>query len=278
METYDLDLVRYSLTELLDLFDISLPMSDIDLANAKKKAYMTHPDKSGVSPEVFIFFKAAYDKLNDLFLIQRRMSQESADKYDGELQEKNAGLETFSKRSDFGAMFNDLFEKHVTGMQNTEGHGGWLSETTDVVDATTASELELRRKETRMLSNVVEIRGWSEGQYGSDLLETSMSSSNNGSLAFEDVKKAYTESIIPVTEEDDFEGRHQYSSVDEMMKYRQQDINGNTFDGHEAILKEQRNRNNMQDVEMAYRLQRQDHSLRTAGANVKSRLLRICGK
>jgi hypothetical protein len=206
------------------------------------------------------------------------MSQESADKYDGELQEKNAGLETFSKRSDFGAMFNDLFEKHVTGMQNTEGHGGWLSETTDVVDATTASELELRRKETRMLSNVVEIRGWSEGQYGSDLLETSMSSLNNGSLAFEDVKKAYTESIIPVTEEDDFEGRHQYSSVDEMMKYRQQDINGNTFDGHEAILKEQRNKNNMQDVEMAYRLQRQDHSLRTAGANVKSRLLRICGK
>tara|TARA_Y100000389_G_scaffold205106_1_gene263254 strand:- start:10753 stop:11589 length:837 start_codon:yes stop_codon:yes gene_type:complete len=278
MEMYDLDLVQYSLSDLLNLFDMSLPMSELDLFNAKKKAYLTHPDKSGASPEVFVFFKAAYDKLNDLFLIQRRMSRESAEEYECEMQEKNAGLEVFSKRSDFGAMFNDLFENHVASVNKTEGHGVWLSETTDAVDATTATELELRKKETRMLSAVVEIQGWSNGQCGSDLLENTTSSFGNGGLAFEDVKKAYTESIIPVTEEDDFERRHRCSSVDEIMKHRQQDINGDAFDGHEAMLREQRKKNDMQDVEMAYKLQRQDHTLRTAGAQVKSSLLQICGK
>ena len=142
MEGYDLDLTSYSLEELLRLFRVSLPITDLDLDGAKRKALKTHPDKSGLDKEVFIFYKSAYDKLRSLYDIQISQNRTSAEEYDAQIEDRNASIESFSKSGDFSTEFNMLFEENITSHIETDdgGHGKWLSETKESSDTTTKSQ------------------------------------------------------------------------------------------------------------------------------------------
>ena len=59
-KTHNLDIAMYSFKELLDLFNLSYNISIDELKQAKKRVLMTHPDKSKLGPEYFLFYKKAY--------------------------------------------------------------------------------------------------------------------------------------------------------------------------------------------------------------------------
>ena len=64
----DLDLSNYSFNDLCDLFKISdRKLTHESMKNAKKITLMTHPDKSGASPEVFLFYSNAYKMLYGMY-------------------------------------------------------------------------------------------------------------------------------------------------------------------------------------------------------------------
>lgn len=56
MQNLDLNINNYNLDDILNLFQIKSDFGDDDLRNAKKLVLKTHPDKSGLSPEYFLFF------------------------------------------------------------------------------------------------------------------------------------------------------------------------------------------------------------------------------
>ena len=60
MSGFDLNLYNYSLEDLLDLFKLDYNFDENDLKMAKKIALKTHPDKSGLDKNVFLFFLKAY--------------------------------------------------------------------------------------------------------------------------------------------------------------------------------------------------------------------------
>ena len=277
MEGYDLDLSSYSLEELLGLFNIELPITDLDLDRAKRKALKTHPDKSGLNKEVFIFFKSAFDKLKTLYDIQISQNRESAEEYEAQLEERNAGIAAFSKAGDFNTKFNRLFEENISAHSEDGGHGKWLSETRDTTNTTTQSQFKDMKKKCRALAVVNDVSGYAD-QRGSELLTDADNSGASGGLSFQDVRRAYTESLIPVTEEEDFLSRKQYSGVDELQAERVRVVSTSAFANHEQKLKAQRERESMLDVEMAFKLQQQDETRRKLGTNARGRLLQIQGK
>ena len=59
--THNLDIHMYSLSEVLNLFDLDYDISMDGLKRAKKRVLMMQPDKSKLPPEYFLFYKKAFD-------------------------------------------------------------------------------------------------------------------------------------------------------------------------------------------------------------------------
>jgi hypothetical protein len=59
MDIIDLNLDNYELTDLLTLFKLEYDFIESDLKNAKKIVLKTHPDKSNLPKEYFLFFSKA---------------------------------------------------------------------------------------------------------------------------------------------------------------------------------------------------------------------------
>ena len=60
MDSLDLDLDNYDLSDLLNLFKLDYNFTTENLKQAKKMVLMTHPDKSQLPKEYFLFFCKAY--------------------------------------------------------------------------------------------------------------------------------------------------------------------------------------------------------------------------
>ena len=62
-KAHNLDIHMYSLNDILGLFELSYDITLEDMKRAKRRVIMTHPDKSKLSAEYFIFYKKAYELL-----------------------------------------------------------------------------------------------------------------------------------------------------------------------------------------------------------------------
>ena len=67
MEDLDLDLDNYDLDDLLSLFHLNYNFEEKDLKNAYRMVLKTHPDKSNLCKEIFLFFMEAYKMVENVF-------------------------------------------------------------------------------------------------------------------------------------------------------------------------------------------------------------------
>ena len=67
MDDFDLDIDNYDLEDILNLFHLDYKFDKKSMKKAKAMALKTHPDKSGLDNEVFIFFSRAYNILSKLY-------------------------------------------------------------------------------------------------------------------------------------------------------------------------------------------------------------------
>lgn len=56
MDKLDLNIHNYELNDLLNLFKLPFHFEESHLKEAKKMVLKTHPDKSGLDKEYFLFF------------------------------------------------------------------------------------------------------------------------------------------------------------------------------------------------------------------------------
>ena len=257
MQKLDLNIDHYQLEDLLRLFKIPSDFDENDLKKAKKIVLQTHPDKSQLPSEYFLFFSKAYKMLygilefknKDKLLKQTTTSKSSYDPQDFHYNQKNKYYDRekkqildqflskgeFKDQKKFQQLFNDQFEKNkLETEEEINGYGDWLRSNDDLDDlkeihhTQLGEEIEKKKSKLRALivhkeiseldaiySGVSNLAGEAPENYGSDLFS---------SLPYEDLRKAHTETVIPVTMED-YQVTKKFNDVNSYKEYRSaQDI------------------------------------------------------
>ena len=247
-EQIDLNLSNYSLNDILNLFKLNLNFSSQELKNAKKMVLMTHPDKSGLPPKYFQFYTRAYEtlhkvykfKIKDEALSSKELNNdyfsEALDDNDKEanriLLQKNGFLtKEFNASKGFLKKFNKMFEEYVLTNKEDDGYHDWLKSKEDELPSNLSQteihkRMEEKRQNMRALICSDDIKTISSSDY---LGASSITNEkvgyyeapifNNG-LQYDDLKRAHTESIIPVTIED-YNEREKFSSSDHLKRHRE---------------------------------------------------------
>lgn len=70
MESLDLNIENYNLPDILELFNLPTLFNDQDLKRAKTMVLKTHPDKSNLSKDYFLFFTKAYRIVHQIYTIR----------------------------------------------------------------------------------------------------------------------------------------------------------------------------------------------------------------
>ena len=226
----DLNIENYNLDELLNLFNINYNFTEEDLKNAKKKVLRTHPDKSKLPKDYFLFYSKAYKYLYKIFdFIKKKNLLEKNPDYDSnEIDNENKLLlkQQFKNNKDFHKWFNKIFDNlYIKDDYSSNGYGDWLSssENTFNLENKTKDEQELilknYKKELRIVNKINE--PFIHTQCSNIINESTDNYQNSdifSKLPFEDVKKAHTETIIPIDETVD--KNKQFNNVFEYQLYR----------------------------------------------------------
>ena len=225
MDSLDLDINNYSLDDLLNLFKVDYNFTESDLKIAKRLSLQTHPDKSGLDKKYFLFFQKAYDALFKVFYFRsRRRGSTDYNDYEANVDQNNARLlHKLNGKSvqDFNIWFNKMFEKvKISDRDVDSGYEEWYKTKEDkenniVSMSEFGNEFEKRKRECKSLvihegiSEIAATGGYTLSRekpstYSSDIFSK---------LQYEDLKKAHTETVVPVTKED-FEKKQKFANVD----------------------------------------------------------------
>ena len=243
----DLDITHYNYDDLLNLFKLSYDFGEEDLKRAKKIVLKMHPDKSKLGPEYFMFFSKAYKTLYSVYEFKNKTAKsekpEQVPEYKEYIQivtkkgdDNSQLLKKFIQESEcsdpksFNKWFNAQYEKINELDREKDGHGSWLKSNEDVSDTINATketmgqEFSKRKKELKSLIKYEGVKDIHAYNLGGAVLHGEESESNYtsdmfGTLAYQDLRQAHTETVIAV-DEDDFDSIRQFKSVNEYQRHR----------------------------------------------------------
>ncbi len=272
----DLDIENYSLSDLLKLFSLSIDFNENDLKNAKKQVNKTHPDKSGLPKEYYIFFAKAFKYVYKIHEFKRK-SNDNVTEYKLYLEEDDNTRENnniirnkLKEKKNFNEWFNTMFNKYNIKDDNDNGYGEWLESNEDHSEEMNANKSNLHIKfenykkkkiDSMVVYNEVNETCNSLSCGGSNIVPSCGNFSNENifgnNLNYEDVKKAHTETFIPVTIED-YNKKKKYNSVFEINQDRgSQDIKPLTEKQSNDFLNRKKMMNNDIATQNAYYLLKQ---------------------
>lgn len=273
----DLNIDNYNLEDMLNLFGLNINYTIGDLKNAKKMALKTHPDKSGLKKEVFIFFSKAYNMLSKIYKLKNKTEKkvENID-YDENDMEYDIGnkelldmkLKTLKKKN-FNKWFNDLFEKS-NGKSNMDGYGDWLKSEEGVSNIKISNKTEFdalfkkKKREGRELIVKADIQDmiYNSGGTMLDTTETVYSSDIFSKLRYDDVRKAHMETVVPVTEQD-FKEKKRFDNVEQYIRHRKSSEGKIPDLSYSKVqLKKSKNNNEIIDTKRAYNLLMEDDKMK----------------
>lgn len=272
----DLDINNYNLDDILRLFNIDYNFNESDIKICYKTVLKLHPDKSGLDKKYFLFYTKAFKVLKNVY--------EYKNKRNTQLDENKAKVEYLSnsdddegkklivknlqkkRGEDFNKWFNETFEKINISNISENGYGDWLKSENDTEDLDIKSIREMhdiinKKKET--LSALVKIDKISEISSIGSLNELdngqpeSYSASVFSKLAYDDLKVAHTETVIPVSNRD-YEKIQKFNNIGSLREFRNRQ-NLKPMSKQEAENQIIRN-NNIEDeknTQLAYRLTQQ---------------------
>ena len=266
MESIDLNIKNYDLKDLLNLFKLKYNFDKNDLKKAKEMALMTHPDKSKLKKEIFMFFLEAYKRLEEIYKFRVKKKQNMYDtEYSTDMGDvTNEGDKLLLKKlhgksvREFNKWFNEQFEKtKLKDEENDTGYGDWFSSEIEETDQPKSLNdfgkyFNKRKNQQKALikhAGVNELTindgGYNLNRDGSS--QPQYSSHIFSKLQYEDLKKAHSETVVPVTKED-FENKEKYRNIDELNKIRKnQDVSAISIEKSNTILHDRK----LKDEELA---------------------------
>jgi len=235
----DLNIDNYSINDIYKLFGAQNKILTDDVMRESKKIVLkTHPDKSRLDPKYFLFFSKAYKRLFSIYEFQNKTTKKTEDKnefYDSsksEMLNKMFEKEKDLKKSgNFNKWFNEQFDKHKLEDNLENGYGDWLKSNEDIVDvgnvsqANMAAEMEKRKKQVQTLTTYNGVNDPYASTFGGSTLMEYNKNFSSGSLfssdgmGYTDLRQAYVESVIPVTQ-DDYQKIPKFKNIEEYKMHR----------------------------------------------------------
>ena len=234
MEELDLNIDNYDLEDLLNLFHLNYEFDENELKTAKTVALKTHPDKSGLNKEVFLFFMKAYKMIESIYEFKLKRAKCARNtSYENEKMESDKKTLLLKKldgmkAKDFNKWFNKMFEKEKVNDDDVDsGYGKWFKSDEDVNEETVTNKRDMEavfNKKKAASRELVLHKGVNEMVHGGgyDLTRSKpeeYSSDIFSKLQYDDLRKAHTETVVPVTQED-YLRRKKYNNVESLKKDR----------------------------------------------------------
>ncbi len=249
-----------------------------------------YPDRKVIENE-----KYSYNNIINRELGQS-MSKNSMIKEDREYYKKQD--EAFDKltkmnSSQFNTWFNEKFEKfRMHDAEQDSGYEDWFrnnnndDEEKNINENSTwndrAKEIERKKEELRNKLSIIsrdELQSFNHTGHYYELGREQPAEHSSGlfsSLQYEDLKKAHTETVIPVTIED-YNKRQQYKSVGDFKIFRDNETNKYDFNADNSKIKMENIKSIQQqeDVRRAYLIAKQDEIARQLNKNFKSEFMQL---
>lgn len=250
--SYNLNINAYTFNELLGLFDLTQEISIDDLKRAKQKVLKTHPDKSKLPPDYFIFYKKAYELILDYYK-SKYDTKQTQQVPATPIQYKpvyNTDKQTSSQISSqvnnmeknvFQTEFNRLYEQHMASQPNTQKNQ-WFSEDKPVyqyngqVSSGNMANVFQTMKTQQQQMGMVKYNGVREMNSAGNIVSSNfyddintndddaedvyVSSDPFSKLKFEDLRKVHKDQTIFSVGEQDFNRVQTYASVDQYQQQR----------------------------------------------------------
>ena len=259
----DLDIRNYNLEDITKLFKIPIVFTESDLRTAKLAVLHTHPDKSKLPKEIFLFFTSAYKILYQIFTFRTGKNRNKKESYSELVAEETVDPEEDSMKlcvdkvkqlssTEFNKLFNEHYEKCKIQMEEEQGYEEWYrSDDANNADSSISlsswdqrvSEIDKQKQTLRTNLALVSkselqcanIFGGGENYYMlGQGAPKEHSSGLFSSLQYEDLKKAHTETVVPVTHED-FVNSKKFNNVNELQSFR--DVHLKSYNYDEALHK-----------------------------------------
>ena len=233
LNTLDLDLDHYSLEDLYHLFNIADGrLSEESLKSAKQIVLKMHPDKSRLDAKYFMFFSKAYKRIYSIYEFQNKsLKKQYKDEDFFDESNKNILNNMFEKNKEFkdpknfNNWFNQAFEKHRLENPNEQGYGEWLksddgfiSVNENVTKGNMNEVFEQKKKQIQSLTVYTGVTDMFASTFGGSLLDGSGDFSTD---EYTDLRQAYTETLIPVTQED-YNNMQKFNTISEYKRHRDQ--------------------------------------------------------
>ena len=266
--TIDLNIDSYSREDIYKLFGIQTEnLNEQIMKEAKKIVLKTHPDKSRLDSKYFLFFSKAYRRLYGIYEFQNKSTKKVGDTNEYFSTDNTTVLDNmFEKKKSlkdtthFNTWFNEQFEKNKLEDSTESGYGNWLKSNDDIIDvsnvskANMASEIDKIKKQVQSITVYNGVNDQCSSSFGGSALMdynnnfTSGSLFSNDGMGYTDLKQAYVESVIPITE-DDYNKMPKFKTIEE---YKQHRDNSNTQPlEKEEALKKLYHQNKQKDEESA---------------------------
>ena len=273
----DLNIENYDLDDLLNLFSLEKDFDGEDLKRCKRVVCKTHPDKSKLPKEYFIFFGKAYKIIHKIYEFKRSKIDNKITEYEYYVDEyDNNNKEDISnkiKKDNFNEWFNKMFLKYNINDDLSNGYGDWIREVENEGDIKcnksnlndTFENLKLRKMDKIVVHRDIRdvCNGISSGE--SEIVANNNFYGNGDifskNLNYEDLKVAHTETYIPVTNKD-YEKKKKYNSVFELNQDRgSQNINPLTKEESEEYFRKKESiENNIANKNAYYLLKKEEES------------------
>lgn len=260
----DLDIKNYELEDITNLFKIPIVFDEAELRKAKLTVLQTHPDKSNLPKEYFLFFSSAYKMLYQVFTFRNGKNRNKKENYKEIIDEETVDpsedsmklcVEKVKKLNsvEFNKLFNEHYEKCKIQMDEDAGYEEWFrSQQTDDDDDSDiqtwdqrVSEIDRKKQTLRESLSLVSknelqsVNIYGGGSQGYALGQGAPKEHSSGlfsSLQYEDLKKAHTETVIPVTHED-FANSKKFNNTQDLKVFRDVNLKSYNYDKQEAINK-----------------------------------------
>ena len=280
MEKLDLDIKNYNLTDLLNLFKVNHNFTKKDLKKCREMALMTHPDKSNLDKDVFLFFLKAYKRLEEIykFRVKKQQNIYNVEYTNDMVTTVNESDKLLLKRlhgksvREFNSWFNEMFEKtKISDKEMDEGYGEWFSKEMEKIDEVKSlSDFDIyfdKKKEKQKAlikyNGIEDMESTTSGYNLNRELEgrNKYKSHIFSKLQYEDLKVAHSETLIPVTYRD-FEKKEKYRNLNELNTIRKnQDVSPISLNDSNKILEDRQLKQDELASITAYNLMKQQEEV-----------------
>jgi len=245
-KTHNLNIHMYKLNEILDLFGLTYDINIDDLKRAKKIVLMTHPDKSNLSPDYFLFYKKAFDIIVQFYENQAKQNRPvpkeemkyqtmNPNGYDKSNSNKIRNTINEMPTNEFQSRFNQLFEENMSSKPDVSKND-WFTKDDNIykvpenVNSKNIGQVFQRFKDENTNIALAKYRGVEcinansgSGYYDEEDNDQYVACDVFSKLKFDDLRKVHKDQTIFAVSENDYEKVPQFSSVEHYVRERSKD-------------------------------------------------------